>query len=243
MGSMEQTKPSQDGDRPDENPYAPPREDLRSAVLENVTDHVANLRAKHIRRESCIRIAGLIGLFLAGCAVLTFAFGSLLEIYNHAAVEPWRYRRWVARMSGVISIAVLAFVTNLGLFRLRNWGRWALTLAATLPVPALVCVWLLLNSNANPEAQESLNTADLTVLFVMSALSCPPLLFLMWSPKGEMVFSPQYSQTIRQTPGLRSGCSGTFAALAAVSAEAIAYLVLLLTVLSILLMLGLIRSI
>jgi hypothetical protein len=158
-------------------------------------------------------------------------------------VEPWRYRRWVARMSGVISIAVLAFVTNWGLFRLRNWARWALTLAATLPVPALVCVWFLLNSNANPEAQESLNTADLTVLFVMSALSCPPLLFLMWSPRGEMVFSPQYSQTIRQTPGLRSGCSGTFAALAAVSAEAIAYLVLLLTVLSILLMLGLIRSI
>ena len=32
------------------------------------------------------------------------------------------HRRWVARMSCVISIAILAFVTNWGLFRLTELG-------------------------------------------------------------------------------------------------------------------------
>jgi hypothetical protein len=152
------------------------------------------------------------------------------------------HRRWVARMICVISIAVLALVTNWGLFRLRNWGRWALTIVTTLPVPALVCGWLLLNLNANPSVQESLNPAALTTLSVMSALCCPLLLFLMWSPRGEMVFSPEYSETIRQTPGSRAGCSGMLAALVVLSAELISYIVLLVVVLSILVMLGLIRS-
>ena len=152
------------------------------------------------------------------------------------------YRRWVARMICVISIAVLAFVTNWGLFRLRNWGRWALTIVTTLPVPALVCGWLLLNRTANPGFKR-LNPAGLTALSVMSALSCPLLLFLMWSPRGEMVFSPEYSETIRRTPGSRAGCSGILPALAALSAELASYFVLLLTVLSILVILGLIRSI
>ena len=240
---MEQTKPSEDGERPHENLYAPPRADLGPPVLEDVADQSANQRTKHLRRESCIRLAGLIGMILAGCVVLAVGFGSVFEVYYHVNVEPWKYRRWAARMSCVISIALVAFVTSWGLFRLRNWARWALTLVTTLPVPALVCVSFLLNRNACPGAHEGLETADLTILFVMSALTCPLLLFLMWSPRGEIVFSPEYSETIRRTPGSRPGCAGAIAALAALSAEAISYLVLLLTVLSILVILGLIRSI
>ena len=80
------------------------------------------------------------------------------------------YRRWVARMSCVISIAVIAFVTSWGLFRLRNWGRWALTIVTTLPLPVLVCVWLLLNRTANPEVEESIDPVGLTIVSVLSAL-------------------------------------------------------------------------
>jgi hypothetical protein len=65
----------------------------------------------------------------------------------------------------------------------------------------------------------------------------------MWSPKGNIVFSPEYRETIRQTPHLRSGCSGVFPALVALFAELFSYFVLLMSVLSILAMLGLIRSI
>ena len=53
-----------------------------------------------------------------------------------------------------------------------------------------------------------------------------------------MVFSPEYRETIRQTPHLRSGCSGIFPALVAVSAELFSYFVLLMSVLSILAMTG-----
>ena len=238
---MPEINPSRHGDQPDENPYAPPRTEIAPAVDESETDQVGNQRTKHLRRESCIRIAGLIGLILAGCTVLTFGLGTLSELYRQEeeGIEPWMHRRWVARMICVISIAALAFVTSWGLFRLRNWGRWALTIVTTLPVPALACGWLLLNRAQTP----GLNSAGLTTLSGMSALSCPLLLFLMWSPRGEMVFSREYSETIRRTPGSRAGCSGIFIAVAALSAELGSYLVLMMTVLSILVILGLIRSI
>ena len=69
---MPQIKPSGRADQPDENPYAPPRTEIRPAVDEKETDQVGNQRTKHLRRESCIRVAGLIGLILAGFVVLTF---------------------------------------------------------------------------------------------------------------------------------------------------------------------------
>jgi hypothetical protein len=153
------------------------------------------------------------------------------------------YWRWVARLISVISIAVLALVTSWGLFRLRNWGRWALTIVTTLPVPALVCGWLLRSATQNPGLQGMINPAGLTTVSVMAALSWPLLLFLMWSPKGEMVFSPEYSEIIRRTPGSRPGCSGIVPALAVLSAELASYFVLLLIMLSVLLILGVIRSI
>jgi hypothetical protein len=242
---MPQIKPSSPAERPDENPYAPPTEDRSASVVEKDTDQVGNQRTKHLRRESCIRVAGLIGLILAGCAVLTFGVGALFELYRQEeeGIELWMHRRWVARMICVNSIAVLAFVTSLGLFRLRNWGRWALTIVIALPLPVLVCVWLLLNRTASPEVQESIDSVGLTIASVISALPYSFLLFLMWSPKGSIVFSAEYRESIRQTPHLRSGCSGVFPALVALSAELFSYFVLLMSVLSILAMLGLIRSI
>jgi hypothetical protein len=242
---MQQSEPPRRDEQRDENAYAPPRAALTPVVDQNPTDHAENQRRKHLRREACIRVAGLIGLFLAGFVVLTVGFGALSERHRQQAegIEPWMYRRWVARMVCVGLIAVLAFATSWGLFRLRNWGRWALTVVTTLPVPALVCGWHLRILAANPGVQEKLNPAALTTLSALSALSCPLLLFLMWSPRGEMVFSAEYSETIRRTPRSRPGCSGIMPALAALTAELASYLVLLLTVLSILAMLGLITSI
>jgi hypothetical protein len=233
------------GERRDENPYAPPRTEISPAVVETETDDVGNQRTKHLRRESCIRVAGLLGLILAGFVVLTFGLGGLSELYGHedGGHEPWMYRRWIARIVSVISIAVLAFVTSWGLFRLRNWGRWALTIVTTLPIPALVCGWLLRSFTSDPGLQGMVNTAGLITVSVISAISCPLLLFLMWSPRGEMVFSHDYSEIIRRTPGSRPGCSGILPALTVLSAELASYFVLLLVMLSILVLLGLVRSI
>ncbi len=242
---MPQIKPSRRDEQPDENPYSPPRTEIRPSVDENASDEVANQRTKHLRRESCIRIAGLIGLILAGFVGLSFGFGTLSELYRQEerGIEQWVYRRWVARMTCVISTAVIAFVTSWGLFRLRNWGRWALTIVTTSPLQVLVCGWLLLNRTASPEIEESIDPVGLSIVCVLSAFPSTFLLFLMWSPKGRMVFSSEHRETVRQTPHLRSGCSGIFPALVAVTAELFSYFVLLMSVLSILPLTGLIRSI
>jgi hypothetical protein len=242
---MPQSESSRHDEQLDENPYAPPMADIKPAADEAGTDQAGNQRTKHLRRESCIRVTGLFGLILAGLVVLSFGLGSLSELYrqDEEGIPSWMFRRWVARMICLISISVLAFVTNWGLFRLRNWGRWGLTISTMLPVPVLVGGWILQNLNANPGLQESLDSGGLTALSVMSALSCPLLLFIMWSPKGEMVFSPEYSEIIRQTPRSRPGCFGILAALAFAFAELISFTVLLMTVLSIMAMLELIRSV
>jgi hypothetical protein len=242
---MPQNEPRMRGERPSENPYAPPRTEIGPALVDKDIVEVGNQRRNRLRRESCIRVAGLIGVVVAGCVVLTFGLGAVSELYRQEdeGYEPWMYRRRIVRIISVISIAVLAFVTSWGLFRLRNWGRWALTIVTTLPVPALVCGWLLRSFTLDPGIQGMVNPACLTTVSVMSALSCPLLLFLMWSPRGEMVFSHDYSEIIPRTPGSCPGYSGILPALAALSAELASYFVLLLIMLSILVILGLIRSI
>jgi hypothetical protein len=57
-----------------------------------------------------------------------------------------------------------------------------------------------------------------------------------------MVFSAGYGETVRQTPGLRPGCSGFLLALLTVPAGFASYSLLMVTVLMILVMLGLIRD-
>ncbi len=243
---MHQTRTSADGERPDDDPYAPPRAETRPGVDEKETDQVGRQRREHIRRESCIRLTGLLSLSLAVIVILSFGLGTLSELRRQDSsiedIEPWTHQRWIVRMTSVISLAIIAAGTSWGLFRLQNWGRWALTIVTTLPLPDLVCVWLLLSRTANPELQESLDPAGLTIMSVISALPYTLLLFLMWSPKGSMVFSPEYRETVRRTPHLRSGCSGIFPALFSVPAGLVSYFVLLMSVLSILLRLGVIRS-
>ena len=80
---------------------------IAPSLDENAADEVGNQRTKHLRRESCIRIAGLIGLILAGCTLLTFGFGTLYELYrqDEAGIEQWVFGRRVARMTCVISTA------------------------------------------------------------------------------------------------------------------------------------------
>jgi hypothetical protein len=185
-------------------------------------------------------------LILAVIVILTFGLGTLSELRKldspGEALEPWMYRRWIVRMTIVISLAVFAAVTSWGLFRLRNWGRWLLTVVATVPVPVLLGGWLLLNKTKSPELRETLESSGLVALSVMSALSCPLLLFLTWSSKSKYVFFPGYRDTIRRTSHLRPGYSGILAAMLIAPAMFASYFVLLMTLLSILAMLDFIRS-
>jgi hypothetical protein len=245
-GEMRQGEPSKDTELSHDDPYAPPRAMTEPADGENESNEAEIQRKKHIRRESCIRVTGLLSLILAVIVILVFGLGTLSELRKldppGEALEPWMYLRWIVRMTIVISLAVIAAVISWGLFRLRNWGRWLLTVVATVPVPVLLGGWLLLNRIENPELRESLESSGLIALSVMAALSCPLLLFLTWSSKSKYVFLPGYRDTIRQTSHLRPGYRGILAAMLIVPAMFASYFALLMTLLSILALLDFIRS-
>jgi hypothetical protein len=169
---MQQRKPSSDGERPDD-PYAPPRAVTIQPIEAKEIDQADSQRRKHLRRESCIRVTGLLCLIIAVIVLLAFGLGTLSELRRLSSsgeegIEPWMYRRWIARMTSVISLAFFAAVTSWGLFRLRNWGRWALTIVTTLPVPVLICGWLLLPRTANPGLEQGPDLWGLMLLWVMS---------------------------------------------------------------------------
>jgi hypothetical protein len=146
-------------------------------------------------------------------------------------------------MTVLLALAVIAAVTSWGLYRLKDWARWALTIVTTLPILVHLASWLLLYSTSNRTVQENVGPEGLIALSVMSAFSCPRLQFLMWSPKGRTVFSRGYLELIRRTPDLRPGCSGILPTVVTVPAGFFSYWVLLMAVLMILVMSGLMRSI
>jgi hypothetical protein len=245
---MWHSQPYWEVDEPEESPYAPPRAEIKPEVDKKEPDQAEIQRKNHLLRESCVRITGLLCLILAIIVFLSFGFGTLSELLQRKApgepgIEPWMHRRWIARMTSVLALAVIAAVTSWGVFRLKNWGRWGLTAVTMLPVPPLIWGWLFLHRIAGRGFPETLEPKGLVALSVMSALSCPPLLFLLWSPKGKTVFSPEYRELIRQTPDLRPGCWGALPALVTALAGFISYFVLLLTGLMILTVLEVIRSV
>jgi hypothetical protein len=187
-------------------------------------------------------------MIMAIIVILSFGLGTLYELRKSAlspdgAIEPWLYRRWIARMTSVISIAVVAAVVSFGLYWLRNWGRWWVTIVAVLHASLLMIVWLLRAIASQPEIQENVDPTGLFVISVASALSSLPMLLLVWTRKGRTVFSPPYRETIRRTPDLRPGCSGGLLAVFVVPTVLVWYFSLLMTVLLTLLMLGFYGSI
>jgi hypothetical protein len=58
-GQMRQGEPSKDTEPSHDNPYAPPRALTESADGEIESNEAETQRKKHIRRESCIRVTGL----------------------------------------------------------------------------------------------------------------------------------------------------------------------------------------
>ncbi len=242
---MQESVPPSDGERPVVNPYAPPAalDGPPATTLES--SPARRQRQQHLRRESCIRATGLLCL-IAGVIVLgSFGLGLFAELRKLSSapeVDRWVYRRWIARMATVDSLAFIATVTSWGLFQLRNWGRWAVTIIAVIPVPILLCSWLVQRSAGNPSIQESFDSFGSIALSVVAGLSSAPQLFLLWSPKGKTVFSTRYQEIIQQTPDLRGGCLGSLQALLIFPASCASYLVLMMTTLNTLVIFGLIRS-
>jgi hypothetical protein len=235
-----------DAESPEVNPYAPPRAQVTPTDDDAENEQLRIQRRRYFTRESCIRATGLVCFAVAVIALLVFLLGTLSE-YRKASsdeldIEQWMYRRWVARMATINSLAFIATVTSWGLFRLRNWGRWAVTIVSLFPTPILLCYWLFGDHTGDPAVRESLNSVGLIALMITSVLSFIPQLYFLWSPKGRMVFSPGYRSIILLTPDQRGGCLGFLQAFLFFPAICTSYLVLMMTTLNSLVILGLIRS-
>ncbi len=136
------------------------------------------------RREATIRIGGLL---IVPPAVLL-----LLFVAYH--VEPWTpdpTEFWTAKLFFVMAVCLLAALTGWGLFELRRWSRWALSIAATALTPVSVYV---LSLYFRIIRENDVWMVELTAL--IAATSWIPLLLILWSPNGRTVFAPEYRRVV-----------------------------------------------
>jgi hypothetical protein len=245
---MRKGKPSPAAERPDEDGHPAPGAQIGLPVVQLEFDDPASVRHEYLRRESCIRATGLLSLILAVVVILTFGLGSLYELQRQplpgeGEIPPWMFERWVFRMTILIAVALVAAVTSWGIYGLKNWGRWALLVATALPPPALLCCSQLTHLAANQDFRKSNRAADTVTVSAVSAVPFALILLVMWTPRGKMIFSRAYCAAIRETPELRPGCTAMLPAALIVPAVFVSYLLLLMTALTVLAMLGVIRSI
>jgi hypothetical protein len=103
---MSQSNPPADGDRRDDNPYAPPRIEIRPAVESQGTDESPCGISRQPRREIGLRIGGLFGFMIAIVIALGFCFGTLMRFRDSD-----RGTGLLAALAGLISyLAILVTV-------------------------------------------------------------------------------------------------------------------------------------
>jgi hypothetical protein len=204
---------------PEYNPYAPPRANIRPP--DEATDAPR-------WQEATLRLGGWIGLIVSFIVIVVFGLGTFSE-YNSIVSEdggfdPWKYREWVARMTGVQLACLLAAVTSWGLIRLRRWARLALTVVTVSPFPVLLLIALLFRPSF-PRVRETFDLQRLGIAFAVSCAFYLPILSLLWSPGGRRIFSAGHVPARG-----RMGCLAILAAPGFVFAEGVAYTMLVLSV-------------
>lgn len=143
-------------------------------MQEGVADNSSEaIRQEHIKHEASVKSVGFLYLF---SAVLMFVFGGM-GVFVIGSAQSGGGGSGLGVMLGLI-LLVLAGVqvwVGLGLRRLRTWAR--------IPAGILSGIGLL-----------SFPLGTIINLYV---------LYLLFSRKGKMVFSPQYRRIIEETPHIQ----------------------------------------
>jgi hypothetical protein len=98
---MQQSKPYTDAERPDDNPYAPPKAETSTSVDEGKTNEVARRRRTHLCRETCIRITGLLSFVMTVIGTLVCGLGTIFALQwfhssDEEGVEAWTNQEWLS---------------------------------------------------------------------------------------------------------------------------------------------------
>ena len=170
----------------EENPFASPPEIDDDAVVE-VVGEAEQIRRQYLRHERAIQSVGSLydigGIFLLACAlVATFAaFGTAGSAFD------------IGRAVFFGCIAAVHFAIGRGLNALAPW--------AAIPVGVLSTIGLL----ACPIGGVAIAGFSPIVLVVglIGTVINSYILYLIFGRKGQVVFSPEYREVIRQTPHVK----------------------------------------
>jgi hypothetical protein len=237
------------GPTPDFDPYFVPEGHGPKSGAKWVPTGEEDIRRDLLPTEAAFRVAGTVGMVLAASVFVIFAVP--VSGILHGAGEPggillgegWLWRRWVARMASVLTLAVVAAVTGWGLRRRRPWARWALIVLAAVPLLALVAGLGLQAWGADPALRE---LGDVMTMPCVGVVVFPASIAACWaacSRRGRAVLGPHYEGLVARTPKLSPRLTtGLLAGLGLAWATFILYWTLMLLFLGVLAACGVIRS-
>lgn len=238
------------GPTPDFDPYFVPEDHGPEGGAKGVPLREEDIRRDLLPTEAAFRVAGTVGMVLGASVFVIFAVpvsGMLREAGEPGGVlldEDWRWRRWVARMASILTLAVVGAVTSWGLSRRRPWARWALIVLGAVPPSALVAGLGLRIGVAAPGLRE---LGDIMTMPCVGVVVFPASIAAYWaacSRRGREVLGPHYEGMVARTPKLSPRLStGLLAGLGLAGATVILYWTLDLMFLGVLAACGVIRSI
>jgi hypothetical protein len=234
-----QTTFSSEAENRRSNPYAPPQSESGPTADSTAIDEALNQRRIHLRRESCIRMTGLLSFMLNAIVVVALGLLAYFALRPFPSPIP---RSWIAFATLVAAIAFACAVTGWGLYLLRNWARWGLTLLAALPPASQILCWILINYASDPPWDRVPGPGRLERTIGLSLLSSLPQLIVMWSPKSSVVFSSAYKVIIRQTRALPRGWLGILPAMLLAPAALLSSFLLMMSVILAMAMFGMVPT-
>jgi hypothetical protein len=184
-------------------------------------------------------MTGLLSLSLTAIAVLIMGYLTYDDL-RHDRIPLTVYSTSIVFVALAL-LVVASAGTGWGLYRLRNWARWGLTILATLPPVSLIVCWILIYQVSDRPWDHAPPQWRLAWLIGLTLITCLPQLIVMWAPKSCVVFSKGYQFTIVQTPELRTRWWAVLPALLLAPAALLSCVWLVATVFFMSVMLGIVR--
>jgi hypothetical protein len=189
---------------PEFDPYAAPQAPLRWEAAAARSEDLARdeaIRRAHLSHEASVQsIGGLHYLSVVFCAL-----GFVLTLFR--ILTPSRQAAPARQGIGLIAVLVyylavtaLNLAMGIGLTRLKPWARWTEVVLTSLSLVYFIVVGVWLGSTAAAPAGSA---GFLAVILAVMMIIPGYILYLLLSPKGAVVFSPEYREIIERTPHIK----------------------------------------
>ncbi len=165
-----------------------------------------DIRRDHLPTEATFRVAGTVVMVLGVSIFIIFGVpvsGMLREAWEPGGIlldKDWLWRRWVAQMASVLTLALVGTVMGWGLRRRRPWARWALIVLGAVPPSAMVAGVGLRAWSANPALRE---LGDVMTMPCVGVVVFPASIAAYWaacSHHGRAVLGRRYEGVVARTP-------------------------------------------